>query len=82
MFNEFARASHRALTETLTFTSLLKGVIKDTGAHTGEEIHGVGSGRLQGTGPSVSVELGHVPLLFQTPYYWDFMEASSRKYDQ
>ena len=42
---------------------IIKGVIKDTGAHTGEEIHGVGSGRLQGTGPSVSVELGRVPLL-------------------
>ena len=45
------------LRETLTFTSLLKDMIKDTDEEPGEEKHGARSGRVLSTGASVPMEL-------------------------
>ena len=46
------------LRETLMFTSLLKGMIKDMNEQPDEEIHRVRSGRVLRAGASVPVELG------------------------
>lgn len=50
------------LWDTLTWTSLLKDVIKDTDGQPGEEIHWVRSGKVPGVGASVPVELGALSL--------------------
>ena len=51
------------LREILTFTSLLKDMIKDTDEQPDEEIHRVRSGRVPSAGASVPVELGCITLL-------------------
>ena len=50
------------LKETVTFTSLLKGMIKDTDKQPDEAIYKVRSGRVLSVGASVPVELGYVTL--------------------
>ena len=51
------------LKETVTFTSLLKDMIKDTDEQSDEEIPSVRSGRLLSAGTSVPVALGYITLL-------------------
>ena len=76
----------------LTFTSLLKAMVKDTDKQSDEKIHRARSRRVLSTGASVPVELGCISLQYVdvfanleplwTPYFWDFMEASSRRHEQ
>ena len=66
--------------------------MKDTDEQPGEKIHRARSGKVPRAGASVPVELECVTLpvcgcihhleALQTPHYWDFMEASSRRHDQ
>lgn len=50
------------LRETPLFTSLLKGLKKDTGEQSGEEIHRARPGRVPSTGASVPVEWVTFPM--------------------
>ena len=54
------------LREGVRFTSLLKGVIKDTDAQPDEEMRRVRSGGVLSAGASVPVELGCVTFLVWT----------------
>lgn len=50
------------LRDTLTFTRLLKDMIKGINEHPDEEVHRARSGRILTTGASVPTELGALPF--------------------
>lgn len=77
-------------TETLTFASLLRDIIRDTEEQPVKEIHKARSGKVPSVGGSIPMKLGcitnttppHVDVIphleiLQTPYFWNFMEAST-----
>ena len=82
----------RELREILTFTGLLKNVIKDTDKQPDEDIHRMRSGSVLSPGASVPVELECVTLpcvdvftfleTLQTQYYGDLYEGfTQRRHD-
>lgn len=59
---------------------VIKDMIQDAGEQPDEEVQGTSLGGSPVQKLSVSVKLGCITLLAHrpwTPYYWDFMEASS-----